>query len=409
MSVPANRRLLFFSPLLAMPDQHGGCVYPYAVLAELHRQGVAIDYAWLSAPLGKRRVMRNPLTGGFVTRGWVRGTLGLSGLLIPDSLAGWFGRSADAGTGGKGEQLPLLAEQTFAAQMIRRSGATAILVDGTYSLPILDRLSPAERARLRVGVLTHNLNCRRTDLYRAHHQPLDFLPMTAAEETALLERADVVIAIQDREAEAFRSMLPGRRVITVPMPIQPHPQPPNREIPGRCVFVGGFSGHNIEALHWLLRDIWPRVLAAQPAAELAVAGTVCQAITNAPAGVRLLGPLSDLDAFYATAAVSLVPLAMGTGLKIKLVEAMGRGRAVVTTAAGAEGFPELEAGEVAVVADEAVDFSAAVLKLLAGSAWRREVAQRQLAWIAHRLAPADVVAPLRELWAPAAAPAQAAH
>jgi glycosyltransferase involved in cell wall biosynthesis len=396
---PARSPLLFFSPLLAMPDQHGGCVYPYALLAELHRQGAAIDYAWLGAPLGRRRVMRNPLTSGFVHRGWVRGARPLGGFLIPDSFAGWFG-GARPDESDLGEHFPTPAEQAFAARVIRRTGANAVLVDGTATLPILDQLTTAERARLRVGVLTHNLNSRRTELYRVHGQKLDFLPMTATEETALLERADVIVAIQEREADAFRAMLPGRRVVTVPMPVQPAPLPIEREVSGRCVFVGGFSGHNIEALHWLLNDIWPRVRAAFPAADLAVAGTVCQAVKTAPAGVRLMGPLGNLEAFYAEAAVSLVPLPMGTGLKIKLVEAMGRGRAVVTTPAGAEGFSELEAGEIAVVAGQPAEFANAVVQLLSDAKWRGEVARRQLAWIKSRLAPADALAPLGELWQP---------
>lgn len=400
---PARSPLLFFSPLLAMPDQHGGCVYPYALLAELHRQGVAIDYAWLGAPLGQRRVMRDPLTSQFVRRGWVRGASRLGGFLVPDSLGGWFG-GANADDAPAGEHLPTPKEQAFATNVIRETGATAVLIDGTPTLPILDRLTARERSRLRVGVLTHNLNSRRTDLYRTHGQKLDFLPMTAAEETALLARADLVVAIQEREADAFRAMLPQRRVVTVPMPVQPAPLSLEREVPGRCVFVGGFSGHNIEALHWLLQDIWPRVRAAHPAAELAVAGTVCQAVPTAPAGVRLMGPLAELDAFYAEAAVSLVPLPMGTGLKIKLVEAMGRGRAVVTTAAGAEGFAELEAGEIAVVAEQADEFADAVVRLLADPNWRGAVARRQLAWIERQLAPARVVAPLAELWEPAFSP-----
>lgn len=396
--------LLFFSPLLAMPGQHGGCVYPHALLAELHREGVTIDYAWLGAPLENgRRLMRDPLAVSFVSRGWSRGTTKVGGFLVSDSPAGWFfpRRTSDTPPG---EHLPTPAEQDFATRMIRRSGATAVLIDGTPTLPILDRLSAAERARLHVGVLTHNLNSKRTELYRAHGQPLDFLPMTAAEETALLARADLIVAIQEREAEAFRSMLPDRRVITVPMPVRAQPQPVERAVAGRCVFVGGFSGHNIEALHWLLREIWPQVRAAHPAAELVVAGTVGQAVPVPPVGVRLLGPVTDLETLYAETAVSLVPLPMGTGLKIKLVEAMGRGRPVVTTPAGAEGFTELESGEVAVVAESAAEFAAAVVKLLDSAAWRASVARRQLAWIEARLAPAEVLKPLHELWQPITKP-----
>lgn len=381
-----------------MPGQHGGCVYPHGLLTELHRRGVAIDYAWLGKPLaGGRRIMRHPLQADFVQRGWVRGARPVGGLIIPSSLREFFS-GADPDDAPAGEHLPTPDEQAFAAGVIRRCGIQAVLIDGTATLPVLDRLSSAERARLRVGVLTHNVNSRRTDLYRSHGQPLDFLPMTTAEETALLARADVIVAIQEREAEAFRRMLPGHRVVTVPMPVRAIPQPEKSAIAGRCVFVGGFSGHNIEALQWLLRDIWPQVRAAHPAAELVVAGTVGKAVANPPPGVRLIGPLSDLGKFYAEASVSLVPLPMGTGLKIKLVEAMGQGRAVVTTRAGAEGFAELEEGRVAVVADDAPAFAAAVVKLLGDPEWRRAVAARQLAWIGRQLDPEHVLAPLNELW-----------
>lgn len=399
MSEP--RRLLFISQVLAMPDQHGGCVYPHALLNELHRQGVAIDYIWLGNPLaGGRRIMRDPLVAPFIASSRVRGTRKLGRFLVPETLARLLRPLSDpAETAINGrEHLPIPAEQTFAAHIIRRLAPSAVLIDGTCNLPVLDSLAPTERARLRVGVLTHNLQSRRTDLYRAHGRALDFLAMTLEEEKALLARADQVIAIQEREAEAFRTMLPRSEVLTVPMPVLARPQAPERAIPGRCLFVGGYSGHNIEAVQWLLRDIWPRVRSAVPTAELTIAGTVCQAAKSLTAGVRLLGALNDLREIYAEASLSLVPLPLGTGLKIKLVEAMGFGRPVVTTSAGAEGFTELETGKVAVLADDTEGFAAAVVQLLQSESLRREISERQLAWIKTKLAPAAAVSPLDTLW-----------
>jgi glycosyltransferase involved in cell wall biosynthesis len=400
-----DQRLLFFSHLIALPRHHGGCVYPHALLTALHQRGVKIDYAWLGSPLaGGRRLMHDPLDADFIHRGWVRGARRFGGFLVPELPAAFFSPRGTPVSGVEtSEHLATEAEQIFAADVIRRSGATAILIDGTATLTILDRLTPDERARLHVGVLTHNLNSRRTDLYRAHGQPFDFLPMTAEEETALLARADTIVAIQEREAESFRTMLPEHAVVTVPMPITPGPAVRDGRM-RPCLFVGGYSGHNLAALHWLLTDIWPLVRAAEPTAELIVAGTVGQATGAVPAGVHVIGAVADLKNLYAETCISLVPLPMGTGLKIKLVEAMGHGNAVVTTSAGAEGFAELESGEIAVVADEALSFAAAIVKLLWRSSWRESVALRQLNWVKRTLAPDVVIAPLAALWSAAPAP-----
>ncbi|MES2695350.1 MAG: glycosyltransferase [Verrucomicrobiota bacterium] len=391
-------RLLFISNVLAMANQHGGCVYPHAILTELHRSGVAIDYAWLGRPLHQgRRLMRDPLTMPYVSRGFVNGTRRIGGFLIPRSL-GEFTRQAEADPG---EHYATDAEQQFAARLIRRLQPDAVLIDGTVTLTLLDGLSPADRAKIRVGVLTHNLNSRRTDLYRACGQPLDFLPMTAREEAELLARADMIVAIQEREAEAFAQLCPRRTVVTVPMSVRPAPQPQAMATKGRCLFVGGHTGHNIEALRWLFREVWPQVRKTDPDSELVVAGTVGKAFTTAPDGVRIVGPVGDLQPLYAEAAISLVPLPMGTGLKIKLVEAMAWGRAVVTTPAGAEGFADIENGQVAVVSSTAAEFAGAISRLLRDPQWRETVAQRQLAWVERRLNPQAVISPLNGLWSPA--------
>lgn len=400
MMFPTGQKLLFFSHLIALRRHHGGCVYPHAILSALHRRGIRIEYAWLGQPLSSlRRLMHDPLDADFIHRGWVRGARRVGRFLVPDSPTAFFRPSSTPPHGDAGhEHLATAAEQAFASDVVNRAGATAVLVDGTATLTILDRLAPAVRARLHVAVLTHNVNSRRTALHRAHGHPPDFLPMTADEEEALLARADTVVAIQEREAETFRAMLPGHAVVTVPMPVTPGPVAGDAS-PRPCLFLGGHSGHNLAALRWLLEEIWPRVRAAEPAAQLVIAGTVAAAAVPAPPGVRLAGPVDDLPRLYAETGLSLVPLPMGTGLKIKLVEAMGHGHPVVTTSAGAEGFAELEAGRVAVVADDPAEFAEELVELLRRPAWRETVALRQRAWLARTLAPDTAIAPLARLWA----------
>lgn len=382
-----------------MPQQHGGCVYPDAVLRALHQAGLAIDYGWLAWPLRARRlIMRDPLRASYLRGGYIPGTIQMGNWRLRHPSA-WVARTTSPSAGAT-EMGALTGpeEQDFLRRLIQRLRPRNVLVDFATTLPVLDGLSSAERKRLTVSVLTHNLTSRRAELYRAHGQALDFHPLTTLEETALLARADVTVAIQEREAEAFRALLPGKPVITVPVPMPPDPLPPADDGGPVCLFVGGYSGHNLAGLSWLVREVWPLVLKECCGACLHVVGTVGQDLPKDSPSISVLGPMDDLRKAYAAARVALAPLPMGTGLKVKVIEAMAWGRPVVTTSAGAEGFAELERGELAVIADTPAAFAEAILRMLRSpEEWQRVVA-RQLAWIEDRCTPAQAIAPLLDLW-----------
>ena len=200
-------------------------------------------------------------------------------------------------------------------------------------------------------------------------------------------------------------MVPDREVVVVPMPVELRPRVSSPGQAPRCLFVGGYSGHNLDGLQWFLSEVWPGVLAAQPDAEFDVVGTVGKAVPAGAPRVRVHGPLSDLDSVYASACVCLVPLRFGTGLKIKLTEAMAHGRAVVSTSAGAEGFPELEGGEVAPVAESAPAMVAAIVRLLRDRGLREIQIARQDSWLRSRFASDVAVRPLVDFLAASAIPA----
>ena len=398
-------RFLFASPLLAMPHQHGGCVYPDAVLTALHAAGMTIDYAWLAWPLRRDRVaMRDPLQAGYVDRGYIPGTRRLGGWRYR-APGEWCSHPPAASCEDSGaEPLPTTDEKRFFLELVRRTDPRAVLIDFTTTLPVLDGLLPEEREKLTVAVLTHNDIHRRTQLYRERQLPLDFRPLSRDEEAALLRRADVIVAIQEREAEEFREMVPDREIVVVPMPVKLQTRVSTLDEAPRCLFVGGYSGHNLDGLQWFLSEVWLGVLAAHPEAEFDVVGTVGKAVPSDTPRVRVHGSLSNLEPLYARASVCLVPLRFGTGLKIKLIEAMAHGRAVVSTPAGAEGFPELESGEVVPVAESAAAMASAINRLLSDRSVRREQVARQDAWLQSRFASAVAVRPLVDLFTSSAVP-----
>jgi succinoglycan biosynthesis protein ExoO len=187
-------------------------------------------------------------------------------------------------------------------------------------------------------------------------------------EMALLAKADAVVAIQADEARTVWRCLPGQQVIVAPIAITPaaKPQPGL----GRTVlFVGSNTAPNIFGLRWFLETIWPLVRAGVPDAILQVVGSVCGTVRPLPNGVRLLGSVRDLAAVYQQSAVVISPLQAGSGLKIKLIEALGQGKAIVATSVTLQGV-EQEVGGAVWVADDPAEFGAAVIALLTDEALR---------------------------------------
>jgi Glycosyl transferases group 1 len=205
-------------------------------------------------------------------------------------------------------------------------------------------------------------------------------------EMALLAGAGAVVAIQPEEAELVRVGLPKQPVILAPMAVEPVGAPQPGE-DGRVLFVGSKTAPNIVGLRWFLDKVWPAVLAGVPDAELAVAGSVATAISGNVLGVRLLGAMPSLEALYRDAAVVISPLPVGSGLKIKLVEALGHGKAIVATTATVQGFEALTREAVA-VADDPASFAAELIALLRDRELRSARGAAALAVARERFSPA---------------------
>src|SRR6185503_16310562 len=130
-------------------------------------------------------------------------------------------------------------------------------------------------------------------------------------------------------------------------------------------------------LRWFLDAIWPAVRSSVPDAILLVAGSVCGAAKPLSDGVRLLGSVRDLAGLYRRAAVVISPLQAGSGLKIKLIEALAHGKAIVATGVTLQGV-EQEVDGAVLVADDPADFAAAVIRLLSDEKLRLACASAAL-------------------------------
>lgn len=287
-------------------------------------------------------------------------------------LEAWFGSWLYTGTWDL--TAPAKREQALAVQTVERLGAEVVIANYCLWGPLLGSERFGER---RTAILMHDRLAARTQRFQESGTPLDMPPLHEGQEFAWLSGADVVLAAQAAEAEAIRPHV-SAEVVVKPVVLTPREPLPERVVAGRCLFVGSDIEPNRSALRFLLDEVWPRVRAAVPHATLTVAGTVGRVLSETAGrqevramGVAAVGVVPDLTVEYAQAAVCCVPLRLGTGIKIKLLEALEHGKAIVSTGVGVEGLAGW-AEDAVCVADTAEAFARAIITLLTDERARRE-------------------------------------
>lgn len=183
-------------------------------------------------------------------------------------------------------------------------------------------------------------------------------------EDRTVDRYSTAVLLNEREADLLRRRTGDRahRVATVPPLIR---TPVYRRDYGGApeyIFLGQLSlPHNEDGLRSFLTNVWPSVLAARPDARLRVVGrnprrALVDLIARLADSVTLEGFVPDLSGLLGRSAALVNPLRFGSGVKLKIVEALGAGLPVVSTTVGADGVADgADAGVL--VADEAASLT----------------------------------------------------
>jgi glycosyltransferase involved in cell wall biosynthesis len=185
---------------------------------------------------------------------------------------------------------------------------------------------------------THDRFALRHRAYLAAGRPPQWFSTTADEEAAGLARADVVLAIQDEEAGAFRRQLVGAatRVVTVGHLLDLRRRVAPAAGPA-AVFLASDNPINVDAARFFMSEVLPRVRAARPGFTLVLAGDVCDRVPDGP-GVRKLGRVDAVEDAFARGAVAVNPVRLGTGINVKLLESLAAGLPTVCSRSGARGI-----------------------------------------------------------------------
>lgn len=222
---------------------------------------------------------------------------------------------------------------------------------------------------------THDVFSDKKRLYDAGIDP--FFYCSESVERACLMRAEVIMAIQAQEARWFRQLVPERKVIVVPHAAD-IVDSPSIGVDPVILFVGSAYPANLNGITRFAQDCWPRVLARRPEARLRIVGDVVDKIDIAIPSCDRVGRVPDLSPEYERAMIVINPVPLGTGLKIKSVEALCRGKVLVSTTSGVTGIPEHDTGAF-VVADDWIAMAGKICNLLGDPAARRRIAAAGLA------------------------------
>jgi polysaccharide biosynthesis protein PslH len=230
--------------------------------------------------------------------------------------------------------------------------------------------------KLPVLIMAHNIEATvwRRRAQHASNLPERLFMASQAWKMARFEkrsfaRAGHVAVVTEEEAQTARQW-GARDVYLVSNGVDTEYLQPTGEAPeaDSLLFLGSLDWQpNRDALQYLLREILPKIQAANPRAKLRVVGrqpaTKLREQVEGLSGVEWVGEVPDIRPHFARAVAVLVPLRIGGGSRIKILESMSMGKAVVATQIGAEGL-EIIPDVHCLIADSPADFSQSVVQLL---------------------------------------------
>lgn len=259
----------------------------------------------------------------------------------------------------------------------RVRGYDVIQLEGQFLLPYVRAIRESTRAPivLRAQNVESQIWSRlAAQASGAKHYALRHIARTLrAWEEAHLDDCDALVPIAAEDEREFRAMGATRPSLVLPCGIDTSLPVPRADVDRYSVYFLGSMRYrpNQEAARWLSDEVWPRVLALEPRARLTLAGS------------GQGEDIADVRTFSAPFRAMLAPMFSGSGMRIKVLEAMALGKPVIATPLGAGGI-DVTPGRNILIAADADAMARQVVDVMHDDALAQRIAENARALVVER-------------------------
>lgn len=214
---------------------------------------------------------------------------------------------------------PVFGLDKYVEKLQKHYHFDAIIVNYPWMSPLLQKTSIPLKL-----LFTHDKFTDKRLLIKA-----EYYSLSAKQEAEALNRADVVLSIQNEETQYFKELLPHKQILTVYTRFDYMDTISNNN--KTVLFFSGDSDLNRNGITCFVEKVWPIVTSSVPEAKLIVGGGICKSLKEEikDANIELVGYVDDVDDFYRKGNIAINPVYQGTGLKIKTLEALSYGKITV--------------------------------------------------------------------------------
>jgi len=256
-----------------------------------------------------------------------------------------------------------------------------IILESLYMIPYMDVIR--EYSKAKVILRTHNIEhliwkrLAKSEKSKLKKWYLNLLADRLRHyEQWALNRVDGIAAMTKEDEKLLMEMGADIPIYIAPVgvdtseyPVYEHPNP-------KLIFhIGAMDWlPNLDGIEWFLKEVWPLVIEKFPTAKLALAGKKMPDYIKAKANesIEVNDFVLDSKKFIGEGGIMIVPLFSGSGMRVKIVEGMAMGKAIVTTSIGAEGITGKDGLEF-LIADTPQAFALQILKLLENPALQKSM------------------------------------
>ena len=240
-----------------------------------------------------------------------------------------------------------------------------VLLESLFTTPYIETLKNYSSAK--IILRSHNLEYviwKRLSKESVNPAKKIYLKLLSSQlkqyELDIFNKIDGIATISDEDKKKYNELNCPVKITTIPFGIETHKYKVfiNKNQTLKFFHIGAMDWKpNLEAVSWLLNEIWPKIQKQIPNAELHLAGKNMPdwLFKNSKLNIFNHKEVKDSSKFMIENDIMIVPLISAGGIRVKIIEGMAHGKAIISTQIGAEGI-NYKNGENIIIADSVQDF-----------------------------------------------------